>query len=299
MKFLTLILTLIIISSLIYTGNIYKNNGPDDYRTTFIEHGLPEGTEWYVNITCFVYDSGNVSIKNFTIYSINSTIIYYSLNGSLNYYNAYAEDSRYISSGGSYFATKNITENITFNYGYSVTFSEHGLPPWDKWYVSGSFGMTFPTSCSSISFLYVKNGSYSYHVSWAGKNYRPVNENGNFTVNGSNATVNIFFNLIKYNVTFIEIGLARNYTWHVDFKLSCSNYIFTSTGNKITVKLANGVYNYNITSKNYIAFPAMGHVNVNGGNINIILIFIPDNAPDLYNYIIIFNIISYIMNLNK
>lgn len=141
-------------------------------------------------------------------------------NGSLNLFIPNGNYSFHPVAAGYYsqtiaFSVKNIPSNVTvdFERGYKVTFIEHGLPDIQKntWSVSG-FKIAFDGKIYNIStpadesFL-VPNGTYLFNAT-QGKLYWNINQSNylvnitvtnspsSFAVDGSNVTVNIYFNAV-------------------------------------------------------------------------------------------------------
>ena len=121
---------------------------------------------------------------------------------------------------GYYSSTLNFNNDVPnrtviahFEKGYNVTFVEHGLPDiaHNSWYVKG-FAVAFHGGNSYIygknsSTFLVPDGTYGYNISF-GQQAWDVNGNmyllnitrnatgSSFTVDGSNVTVNVYFNAV-------------------------------------------------------------------------------------------------------
>lgn len=149
-----------------------------------------------------LYNSGNVTIFNFTHYLKNGYIIMnglrynytgQSINLTLNpgTYNF----TLYSSSGQ---AVYNYTYNLTAGeYGsfdtqpsYNTTFTEHGLSHGTGWYVKIN-GNTLYSTGNNITYI-LGNGTYNYTIP-AITGYTLSNETGNFTVNGNSQSINVTF----------------------------------------------------------------------------------------------------------
>ena len=102
-------------------------SGISYYSVSFKESGLPSGTEWWANVT------GQTSHSSTTSY-VNSTLP----NGTY-YYNVSTINKAYppFPKAGS-FTISSANVSISIMFGYSVTFTETGLPSSYKWYATST-----------------------------------------------------------------------------------------------------------------------------------------------------------------
>ncbi|MEM2488928.1 MAG: hypothetical protein QXV56_03445, partial [Thermoplasmata archaeon] len=150
------------------------------YTVTFTESGLPSGIMWYVNL------SNGQSFSSTT-----STISFSETNGSYSYTIATTDKiyKPYPSSGSFTVNGANVNQAITFKLvTYTVTFTESGLPSGTIWYVNLSNGQSFSSTTNTITFN-EPNGTYSYKVETANKNYNPFPMNGTLNPNNNNITI--------------------------------------------------------------------------------------------------------------
>ncbi|MEM1756026.1 MAG: S8 family serine peptidase, partial [Thermoplasmata archaeon] len=70
----------------------------------------------------------------------------------------------------------------------SITFTESELPSGTTWYVNLSNGQSFSSTTNTITFN-EPNGTYSYKVETANKNYNPFPMNGTLNPNNNNITI--------------------------------------------------------------------------------------------------------------
>ena len=127
------------------------NFGPPHYNVTFVESGLPVGTEW------------NVTLWNITESSFGSTISFSVVNGTYSYHvsnvsgaNISNPTGRVVVSGG------NMGVPVRFVTAIQITFIETGLPSNSDWGVR--INGTYYNSSSSIIAVKLNNGTYSYTI---------------------------------------------------------------------------------------------------------------------------------------
>jgi hypothetical protein len=160
--------------------------------------------------------------------------------------------------------------------GYTVTFSETGLPSGTNWSVRvvsvwGGWGWHHAernsSTGSSISFT-LPNGTYRYlAVSPAG--FATSDGRGFFNVTGgSPPTIGISYTALPtYSVTFHETGLAPGTNWTVSLSGRGHRSLETQTSDteNITFLLTNGSYRYHVVPvAAYAEAPARGHLTVSG-----------------------------------
>lgn len=233
------------------------------YIATFYDSGLPSGITWYMNVTNsagYMYHfSGTAAISA----SLPNGSYVFKVASSNK---AYAPSSY---SGSLTISGANVSKTITFSrVTYNVVFSETGLPTGAEWYVNVTNSAGVVTSLNgvgSITFSLI-NGSYTYTVSAANKNYAPSSYSGSFTVTGSSSTKDISFNSVLFSVIFSERGLPSGTPWYVN--VTDSSLVTTSyhgIGN-ITFSLMNGSYTYTVasTNKTYAPTTYAGEFTVNG-----------------------------------
>ncbi len=238
-------LVLTVTSNMVVPVNFYKL-----YSVTFVEKGLPQGTEWGVNVNGSIMEStGNIS------FSLTNGSYTYSVMPIPGYY-AIPSSGTFTVNGA------NLTINIKFEQvKYSVIFNEVGLPAGTKWYVNLSNGQSFSSSTSTIVFN-EPNGTYSYTIATVNEIYHTSSFSGTFGINGNSYSETVTFTEMVYPVTFNEMGLATNYAWTVEI-----NNVEYSTGqNSLTVNLPNGTYSYIVYSSGYSPSPSSGTFTVNGSS---------------------------------
>ncbi|MGD0588030.1 MAG: hypothetical protein ABSA63_04475, partial [Thermoplasmata archaeon] len=231
----------------------------ETFNVTFTETGLPSGTTWYVNGTAWGTLSATVAGTLGTSVSANLTNGGYSFSvASANKTWAPAYTSPFVVSGGPVSVPVTFTE-VT----YAVTFTESGLPSGTTWYVNLTDGQSNSSTGGMIGFS-EPNGSYSYTVATAGKEY--VSSGGVFTVSGASVSRTVTFSLVNYTITFTGSGLPSGTTWYVNLTDGQSN---SSTGSTISFSEPNGTYNYTVATpdKEYAATLAGGSFEVSGASV--------------------------------
>lgn len=244
---------------------------PVTFGVTFLEAGLPSSVIWYVNVT----NSTGVT----TSYSGSGTITFSLMNGSYTYTiqssNRDYEPSSY--SGTLSVAGSAISRSVTFSaVTFGVTFMETGLPTTVTWYVNvtdASGAVTHHSGTGTISFA-LMNGSYSFTVESADKNYGSFPASGTFSISGAGVTKQIKFGE-TYTLTFKEYGLPSGITWYLNLTNS-SNFRTSYSGyGTITVQLLNGTYKYTAQTADKLYSPenSSGTITVDGSAVNDAVIF--------------------------
>jgi len=233
------------------------------YTITFTETGLPSSTLW------------SVTLNGLTLSSATNAISFDEPNGTYSY--VIGSIIGYTSSPSSGTLTvygANVNVAITFTpisvKTYSIKFTETGLPS-GYWYVNIT-GQPSSGPIPSSQALYsvsLPNGSYFYTISTGNKEYKP-SYTGSFTVNGASVSESITFSEVSYNVTFTESGLPTGATWNV----TLNGVLLSRSLSSISFLESNGTYSYTIgIYSGYSASPYSGTVTVNGGNVNVPVIF--------------------------
>ncbi len=191
-----------------------------------------------------------------------------------------SNDYIYVANGGS--GTISIISTSAIQL-YTVAFTESGLPSGVTWYVNLSNGQSFLSTNSTITFK-EPNGSYSYTVATANKNYAESISSGTFTLNGANVQLSVTFSLVAFTVTFIESGLPPETVWSVTLKsfITFNESTQYSSTDEIVFSVPSGTYYYYVSSSTNSFVPA---VSFNMGNItqNTVqnVIFLPSKYPSI------------------
>lgn len=254
---IAVVIIVILIVALLLTGVIpgFKSSSSSSssgksYVVTFSESGLPSGTTWSVTLSGSMQSSSTASI---TFSEKNGTYAF--TVGAVSGYAASPASGSVTVNGA------NVTQAIKFAVGYTVTFTESGLPSGTSWSVTLN-GTTLPSTTTSVVFSEF-NGTYHYTVG-AVTGYTPSPASGNVTVSGAPQSVPIVFSTLppgEYSVTFTESGLPSGTSWSVTLNGSTT----PSTTTTITFTEKNGTYTYSVGAvTGYTATPSGGSVTVNG-----------------------------------
>jgi hypothetical protein len=121
----------------------------------------------------------------------------------------------------------------------TINFEETGLPLNHSWTIS--FGASQQTSTTStIRFLTI-NGTVGWHLEGI-PGFVPNITQGQLSIAGQGATVDINFTEIFYAVNIFESGLPSRTNW----SYTIANHTYSSTGIGIAFQLPNGTFRYTI-----------------------------------------------------
>ena len=226
------------------------------YAVTFTETGLASGTTW------------SVSFDGTTMTGTGSSITFSNVTAGTHDYSI-ASVSGYTfgsPSSGSVDVTGSRTVSVTFVAEETVTFTETGLASGTTWSISFD-GTTASSTTSTITFTDIPQGTYTYQVSPV-SGYNLISTGGTLSVSGQPATETITFTPVPtFSVTFVEVGLANNTKWAVNF--DGTNYTATTTNShssSITVSgLSAGTYAYYIYNvSGYTHSASAGVISIDG-----------------------------------
>gem|GEM_PF-751184 len=269
-----------------YKGNFNVNNNNltimiqfslQTFNVTFVEQGLPAGTNWSILVNGTKYSSTNNLI---TIKLHNGTYEFHVLN--ITNYIAMPNNGIITVKGS------NITVEIKFALlMYKVNFASQGLQNGTQWGVIINGTIRYSTS-SNITF-YLPNGKYGFTVINL-TNYQINPISGTITVNSSSLTITISFTQL-YPVVFKISGLPSNSTWSV----TINGVTKTSSSDTIVFNLPKGNYNYNITlPQDYTVSNLTGSLNVSNQNVNIVLQASSTSNMNIYTAILIISVIAIV-----
>jgi hypothetical protein len=242
------------------------------YNITFIESGLPSGTEWniYLNTSTvnLIEESTNTTSLSYILENGNYTYLM-TQNNSQVFLNAYYDntDGLFVIQNGN-FTVNNSNMTIYLNFTlYTVTFNFNESSNY-------TYNIIFSNSTYSTSFIsdnqtyveYMPNGTYYDSIGVANISNPFAITSGYvspFTLNGTNLTFNI--TLSSYNVEFNVTGLPSGYSYLIYvFNTNNGTAVFStiSSGNVYALLPNNATYNYtisvansnDITDFNYTAF---------------------------------------------
>ncbi|MGP8078541.1 MAG: YncE family protein [Thermoplasmata archaeon] len=217
------------------------------YNTTFVESGLPAGTNW------------SVEMNGHAIWSNLSSLTFVEGNGKYEFsigpqgrYSASPDEGRVKVSGAA------LTVDIVFARAfYAVSFTETGLPLGTNWTVLLGGRLAYSLNASNV--FPEPNGSYPFSISPV-DNYYLDPPGGNLTVQGGPLSLTVFADFTS-PVTFSESGLPLGATWSVQLNGNDQS----SVGESIRYVEPNGTYWFTVKgSRGFTPTPASGFVTVNG-----------------------------------
>ena len=152
-----------------------------------------------------------------------------------------------------------LQNNVTFRYGYLVTFTaSSSLPLYVPWSVTfnGTTNSTTGTS-HSITFSIANGTNYKYSISIA-PNWQASPVSGSLNVSGAAVAQTITFTELYYKIIFVETGLPIGTAW----VLTINGIPYTTTnGTVIVASVHNGTFTYSAASEpGYTAAPSNGTV---------------------------------------
>ncbi len=132
--------------------------------------------------------------------------------------------------------------DVNFEYLYSVTVHEVGIPAGTAtWGIQlGSVGFT--TSATSFS-IGEPNGTYAF-TTICPSSYSVNVSSGTFTISGGGEALWLGFSPVTFNVTFSESGLPSGTVWTITASGPAGSIAGSSSGPNLTLSLLNGTYSY-------------------------------------------------------
>jgi len=235
------------------------------YQISFLESGLPSGTQWIITLN----NTSKSSVSNL-INFIEPNGTYSFFIGTIPGYRAPYNTGKIVVDG------RNVSRNISWTVNtYSISFVESGLKAGTQWFVILN-GISHSSNTTTISFS-EPNGSYSYNI---GKinGYTLTSYYGNISVNGTNVKVPISWSPILYNIYFNETGLPAGESWSV----TLNGTFKSSTNPTIIFREPNGSYSFSIGGINgFTISPKSNTINVSGTSVSEIISFTPI-PPSVY-----------------
>jgi hypothetical protein len=243
------------------------------YPVSFLQSGLPTGTNW------------SVTLGASTVYSTQPSIVFHVPNGQYDYAAGAIVGYAATPSSGSV-TVSGAGDNTTVAFAplppgvYPVAFNETGLGPGTNWSVT--LGTQVRSSnTSQIEFVRM-NGTYAYSVgSVAG--FHVSGRSGQLTVAGNLVSVGFAFLALpptSYNVTIAESGLKPGIPWSG----ALGSAAFHSTNSSVVLAEPNGTYNYKLTPVDgYLLASSSGSVTVHGAPVTIDVAYafppVPNGTP--------------------
>ena len=242
------------------------------YNATFVETGLPLGTNWSLSLNG-TPGSSNTSAINFTL--PNGTYAF-AVGPIIGFQVSPSQGN--VSIVGS-----NVSQALTFLPipTYSVTFNEAGLPSGTSWGVTLN-GTTTSSTASSIVFV-ESNGTYPFSLA-AVAGYTGNQTSGEVVVMGLNVSEGITFVpavpvITQYSVTFTETGLSSGTSWG----LTLNGSTRSSTITTVSFSEPNGTYAYSVLAvTGFDANLSTGDLRVDGANVSLTIALRRGHERHLY-----------------
>jgi YVTN family beta-propeller protein len=231
------------------------------FNVTFVEVGLPAGTNWSVDLNG---TSTRSASPTHTLGVPNGTYLF-----------AVPAVAGYVPTPDSgLVVVSGLPLTIRVAWApkqFMVTFVESGLAGGTTWSVSLQ-GTTVTTSGSTVNFT-AANGTYAYSVPGL-SGYRTPTWSGTVRVSGENESVSVAWTRVTYSVSFTERGLPDGSPWNVQLSAGAQYINWTLSGASTSWELANGTYQYSIGAPAaYSATPASGRITVAGGGKSVSVTF--------------------------
>lgn len=227
------------------------------YSITFMETGLPSGSDWSVNLVGEIQSSENNSM---TFLRENGTYLY-NISVPSGFYSPE-------SSGTVLVLGSSIQVGADFSYAlHRVMFMLQGASTPFMWNVTLG-NTTLVTSASSVS-IDLANGVYTYAASCP-ENYVITPSTGEIMVLDGNVTVTISATDATKAVQFHQSGMASGIQWSVEM----GGVILSSIGSDIVFELTPGEYNYSVNVPgNFASSISYGNITVSTQDQAVILQF--------------------------
>ena len=226
------------------------------YQVSFVETGLPAGTEWYVG-TLLPNGAFETGYTDTDTSSLTLPAGYYT-------YYPVAISPYWASVSGSFSLTGNeLVIDVTFSSAFVIAFEETGLPTDTEWTVYlynsafqyvGSGG----TSGTTVNETGLLPGVYYWEAYTNSAAFVANPEVGEVTVSG-NTTVTITYAPLHF-VTVNALGLPANTDWTLIISNATYADSFTTAGSTLTLYGPGdlGTYNWSAVSAGYVTTPGSG-----------------------------------------
>ncbi|MEM0159879.1 MAG: hypothetical protein QW393_03945 [Candidatus Micrarchaeaceae archaeon] len=238
------------------------------YQVTFVTSTLASGDFW------------SVTVNGVTETSNTNTITFNEPNGTYSFNIPDVGHWYAIPFSGSFTVAGNkslpawmhgtLQNNITFKYGYLVTFTASGLPKYVPWSVelNGTTNSTSGSS-SSITFSIANGTNYAFSISIA-PNWQASPASGTLSVSGAPVTETITFTEVFYKIIFVETGLPSGTAWIINI----NGVPYPTTNGTVILTEHNGTFEYTAESEpGYTATPASGTVTLQYSDISVHIVY--------------------------
>ncbi len=154
--------------------------------------------------------------------------------------------------------------NVTFNFGYTVTFSASNLPSYVPWSVTFNGTTNSTTGNHNYITFSIRNGTgYNYSVSIA-PNWKASPITGKLNVSGAAVSQTITFTELYFKIIFVETNLPSGTAWTVNV----NGVPYVTTNGTFTLSEHNGSLAWSVPSiPGYTANVSSGTVALQYSNV--------------------------------
>jgi hypothetical protein len=225
------------------------------FGVAFTEKGLPNGTNWTVNLS----GSARSATSSSLAFNVTNGTYTWSVDPIPGYSTTWTGKVTVNGNAASV--------NLTFSkFNYTLTFSEKGLASGTNWTVT--LGSVARSSTSTSIHFIEPNGTYAWSITpipgytstWSGQ----------VTVNGTAPEVAVNFTRVTYDLSFDEAGLLPGTNWTV----TVGSTAHSSIAPIIAWTEPNGTYAWSVTPIPGYATNWTGRVTVNANATVVSLVFI-------------------------
>lgn len=211
-------------------GGVSMAGAPGDYHFFFNETGLPQGTNWSVEVgSATLFSDGQPSIMATLLSSVTPVNVTPVAGFVPGFYHQSVDPT-----------AENQGLNISWHpFLLNVTFEETGLPAGTTWAVTfgGNVNITTGTSMD----FEATNGTYPFSIN-APTGFRPNSSSGSVYLRGQDIVETLNFSRILYDLSFEEFGLPVGQAWSVQ----AGGTNLTSTSAEISFEMPNGTLGYRV-----------------------------------------------------
>jgi hypothetical protein len=224
-------------------------NFPTLYEVTFVEEKLPANMPWSLDVPSF-YANFTAGLSKIA-YLTNGSYTYQA-NGLGSLTNYLINPNSLTVSGSFKVSGSSQTVYVQFPQTYDITITHNFLPAGLEWSVlifTSSFNIFFNDSSGPNMHFYLSNGSYPYlDIGWQDSNL--VSTTLGFNVSGHSLNLTLKFPYL-YKTTFTETNVPAGISWSLTATPPTNSNLPTSknlsSGNSMTMYLANGTYTFTAT----------------------------------------------------
>jgi thermopsin len=224
------------------------------YTVTFLETGLPAGTEWYAGADIngvYQYSDSDTTTASLLVPS-----------GSYTYYIGSFSEFWSAPSGSFTVGTSNLEVDVTFVTAYLVTFTQTGLVTGTEWWVDVYNTTTdqyiggVESDNGTATATGVLPGTYLWYAYTESDWFAASPQSGTATIAG-NTTLPIHF-VAVHTLTVTASGLGSGASWTLIVWNASFSDSWTSTGANLTFEDVAGAYNWAAVASGYVGAPTQG-----------------------------------------